>query len=102
VSIAKDLGVAADIVLYMKTPPDAATLADIIAKLEDAPTALVRRDANFAKLGLSDADVQTPAQVIDTLVKHKALLQRPVVVTPTTALVGRPKDRVAEALRPYA
>lgn len=100
--IAQELGVDADIVLYLKTPPDAATLADIIAKLQDPVTDLVRRDANFAKLGLSDADVATADQVIATLVQHKALLQRPVVVTPKTALIGRPKDRITEALRPYA
>ena len=100
--IAQELGVNADIVLYLKTPPDAATLTDIIAKLEDPVTDLVRRDANFAKLGLADADVASTAQVIAILVKHKALLQRPVVVTPKTALIGRPKDRITEALRPYA
>ena len=100
--IAQELGVNADIVLYLKTPPDAATLAEVIAKLEDPVTDLVRRDANFAKLGLADADVATTEQVIAILVKHKALLQRPVVVTPKTALVGRPKDRITEALRPYA
>jgi arsenate reductase len=102
VSIAKELGVDVDIVLYLKTPPDAATLKGIIAKLEDPVTNLVRRDANFAKLGLTDADVATKQQVIDMLVKHKALLQRPVIVTPTVALIGRPKERVTEALRPYA
>ena len=93
---------AVDVVLYLKTPPDAATLASIIAKLEDPVTDLVRRDSNFAKLGLAESDVATTEQVIAILVKHKALLQRPVVVTPTTALIGRPKDRVTEALRLYA
>ena len=96
------MNVAVDVVLYLKTPPDAATLASIIAKLEDPVTDLVRRDSNFAKLGLAESDVATTEQVIAILVKHKALLQRPVVVTPTTALIGRPKDRVTEALRPYA
>lgn len=101
-SIAKELGVAVDIVLYLKTPPSAAVLSDIIAKLEDPVTNLVRRDANFAKLGLDESDVKTPQQVIDVLVKHKALLQRPLVVTPNVALIGRPKERVTEALRTYA
>ncbi len=96
--IAAELGVDADIVPYLKTPPDAATLRSIIAKLEDPVTDLVRRDANFAKLGLTDADVATADQVVDVLGKHKALLQRPLVVTPTTALIGRPKDRVVAAL----
>ena len=97
--IAQDLGVSADIVLYIKTPPDAQTLRAIIAKLEDPVTDLVRRDANFAKLGLTDADVATAEQVVDVLVKHKALLQRPVVVTKDTALIGRPKDRVTALLQ---
>lgn len=102
VKIAAELGVEVDTVLYLKTPPDAATLGAIIAKLEDPVTDLVRRDANFAKLGLADADVATPQQVIDTIVKHKALLQRPLVVTPDKAIIGRPKDRVTALLQPYA
>jgi len=100
VRIASELGVEVDIVLYLKTPPDAAALADIIAKLEDPVTDLVRRDANFAKLSLTDADVETPEQVIAIIGKHKALLQRPLVVTPDTAIIGRPKDRVTALLQP--
>jgi len=98
VSIAKELGVDADIVLYIKTPPDATTLRDIIAKLEDPVTDLVRRDSMWRKLGLTDADAATPDQVVDLLVKHKQLLQRPVVVTKTKAIIGRPKERVRELL----
>lgn len=86
----------------MKTPPDAATLNAVIARLEDPVTALVRRDSLFTKLGLTDADVATREQVVAILVKHKALLQRPVVVTPEKAIVGRPKERVADLLRPFA
>ena len=44
-AIADELGVDATNVLYLKTPPDEATLHDIIAKLEDPVTDLVRRDA---------------------------------------------------------
>jgi len=98
VSIAKELGVDADIVLYLKTPPDAATLRGIIAKLEDPVTDLVRRDSLWKKLGLTDADAATDDQVVDLLVKHKQLLQRPVVVTKKKAIIGRPKDRVRTLL----
>jgi arsenate reductase len=87
------------VVLYMKTPPDAATLDAIIDKLEDPVTALVRRDSLFTKLGLREADVATREQVVKTLVAHKALLQRPIVVTEEKAIVGRPKGRVEELLR---
>ena len=96
--IAEELGIDADIVLYLKTPPDAATLATIIARLEDPVTDLVRRDSMWTKLGLTEADAATPEQVIALLVKHKQLLQRPVVVTAEKAIIGRPKGRVRELL----
>ena len=96
--IAEELGVEFDTINYIQDPPDADTLRSIIAKLEDEPTALVRRDSKFKKLELTDDDVATVDQVVDILVKHKQLLQRPVVVTPDKAIVGRPKDRVRELL----
>ena len=97
-SIAEELGVDADVVLYLKTPPDAETLRAIIAKLEDPATDLVRRDSLWKKLGLTDDDARTDEQVIDLLVRHKQLLQRPVVVTPDRAIIGRPKERVRALL----
>ncbi len=92
--IAEELGVEAEIVLYIKNPPDAATLRAIIAKLEDPVTDLVRRDSMWKKLGLTDADAVTDEQVVALLVRHKQLLQRPVVVTADKAIIGRPKERV--------
>lgn len=96
--IAEELGIDHDVVLYIKEPPDADTLRDIITKLEDPATDLVRRDSKFKKLELTDADVATDDQIVDILVKHKQLLQRPVVVTSDTAIIGRPKQRVSELL----
>lgn len=96
--IAEELGADAEVVLYLKTPPDADTLREIIAKLEDPVTDLVRRDSLWAKLGLTDADAATPDQVVALLVKHKQLLQRPVLVTDAKAIIGRPKERVRDLL----
>ncbi|MFN3255010.1 MAG: ArsC/Spx/MgsR family protein [Ilumatobacter sp.] len=96
--IAEELGVEANIVLYIKEPPTADELREIIAKLEDPATDLVRRDSKFKKLELTDDDVATDDQIVDILVKHKQLLQRPLVVTADTAIIGRPKERVAELL----
>jgi arsenate reductase len=98
VRIAEELGVDHDVVLYIKEPPDADTLRDIIAKLEDPATDLVRRDSKFKKLELTDDDVATNDQIVDILVKHKQLLQRPVVVTKNKAIIGRPKSRITELL----
>lgn len=94
VTVAEELGVDADIVVYRKTPPDEATLRDIIFKLEDPPTDLVRRDALFAKLGLTDADVATVDQVVSVILENKMIMQRPVVVKGKVAIIGRPKNRV--------
>ena len=96
--IAEELGVDHEVVLYIKEPPNAETLREIIAKLEDRATDLVRRDSKFKKLELTDDDVATDDQIVDVLVKHKQLLQRPLVVTKDTAIIGRPKTRVTELL----
>ena len=96
--IAEDLGVEFETVNYIHNPPDADEIRGIIAKLEDPATDLVRRDSKFKKLELTDDDVATDAQIVAILVKHKQLLQRPVVVTGDVAIIGRPKSRVTELL----
>ena len=96
--IAEELGVDAEIVIYRKDPPDEATLREIIAKLEDPPTELVRRDSLFKKLGLTDADVETVDQIVQVILDNKMIMQRPVLVTAERAIVGRPKERVTELL----
>ena len=98
VDTADAAGVAADVVEYLKTPLDAAALGDLLDKLEDPATDLVRRDAFFTQSGLTEAEVQTREQVIAVLVQHPRLLQRPVIVKGDRAIIGRPKDRVATFL----
>ena len=71
----------------------------LLDQLEDPATDLVRRDAQFAKLGLTDADVASADQVADVLAEHPQLLQRPVLVKDGRAIIGRPKDRVEPFLR---
>lgn len=97
-SIADELGADTNIVIYRKDPPDEATLREIIAKLEDPATDLVRRDSLFKKLELTDADVETVDQIVDLIVNNKMIMQRPLLVTADKAIIGRPKDRVRELL----
>ena len=98
VVIAEDLGVAAEIIIYQKTPPDRDELSWLVSHLEDPPTDLVRKDSQFKKLGLDEADFQAPEQVVDIILKHKMLMQRPVVVRGDKAIIGRPKERVRDLL----
>ena len=93
-AVAEANGVDAEIVQYLKTPPDRATLEMIVEALEDPVEDLVRHDANFTKLGLDAGDYTTPAAVIDLLLEHPKLMQRPVLVKGDRAIIGRPKDRV--------
>jgi arsenate reductase len=91
-------GIGADIVQYLKTPLDRDALLDLIAKLEDPPADLVRKDPHFAQLGLDAEDYVTPEAVADILVEHPRLMQRPVVIKGGRAIIGRPRDRVAAFL----
>jgi arsenate reductase len=94
--VVQDAGTDVEVVQYLKTPPDRATLERIVKILEDPVEDLVRKDANFEKLGLSaDAYVGNAAAVVDVLVEHPQLLQRPLLVKGRKAIIGRPKDRVA-------
>lgn len=98
-AVAEDLGVEHDVVLYMKEPPDEATLKKIVAGLQDPVEDLVRKDSQFKKLGLDPDDyVDNPDAVIALLSERKALLQRPVVVKGKKAIIGRPKDKIRDFL----
>ena len=88
-----------DVVLYMKEPPDETLLRRIAAGLEGPVEDLVRKDSKFKKLTLDPADyVDNPEAVIEILLKHKQLLQRPVLVRGRKAIIGRPKGRIHEFL----
>ncbi len=94
------MGVDVDVVLYMKEPPDRAALERLVDALEDPVEDLVRKDSKFKKLELDPEEyVGNPAAVVDLLEQHKALLQRPIVVKGNKAIIGRPKDRIAEFLK---
>jgi arsenate reductase len=95
--VVDELGVDVDVVRYLDTPPDAETLRAILGKLEDDPADLVRRD-DWDGLGVSADDVATVDGVVDVLVAHPRLLQRPLIVTPDVAIIGRPTERVRDLL----
>ncbi|MCY3948322.1 MAG: hypothetical protein OXF61_03885 [Acidimicrobiaceae bacterium] len=98
-AVAEEAGVEADVVLYMKTPPDRDTLEYLVSILEDPVEDLVRKDSQFKKLNLNADDyVGNPDAVVELLSQRKALMQRPVVVRGNRAIVGRPKGRIAELL----
>ena len=99
-AVAEEQGVEYEVVLYIKEPPDKETLNKIVKGLEDPVEDLVRKDSKFKKLELNPEDyIDNPENVIEILLKHKQLLQRPVIVKGNNAIIGRPKERIAEFIR---
>ena len=98
-AVAEELGVEHDVILYIKEPPGKEDLEKIVAGLEDPVEDLVRKDSKFKKLELDPDDfVDSPSAVVDMLVKHKQLLQRPLLVKGNKAMIGRPKARIYDFL----
>lgn len=94
-----EIGIAPDVVQYLKKPLTRDELLNLIGKLEDPPADLVRKDGFFKGLELNPEDYTTPEAVAELLVEHPRLMQRPVLVRGKRAIIGRPKDRVAEFLK---
>jgi arsenate reductase len=84
---------------YLEAPLDRATLTRLAEQLVDPVAALVRvDDPAFTVLGLDPADYVTAPAVIDLLVAHPEVMQRPVVVSGGRAVIARPPDRVGELI----
>ena len=97
--ILEERGVGANVVRYLDTPPDRATLERILDAIDDEPRALIRTDdAKFKALGLKAADVASRDQVIDVLLSHPEVMQRPVVFVGDQAVIARPSEKVLEIL----
>ncbi|HAD08261.1 MAG TPA: arsenate reductase (glutaredoxin) [Porticoccaceae bacterium] len=94
----QEKGIEPDIVLYLDTPPDTATLKQLLKKLDISPRELLRRgeadykENNLKNTGLSDAEL------IDYMVRFPKLIERPIVVNGAKAALGRPPEAVLDIL----
>lgn len=91
-------GVEFDTVEYLKTPLHRTTLERIVAMLDTAPAELVRKDRRFEDLGLKAADYVSAKAVVELLLKHPELMQRPVIVKGAKAVIARPPERLLALL----
>ncbi len=87
-----------DTVEYLKAPLGEADIRRILGLVDDPPAELVRKDGNFRELGLRAGDYVTADAVVDLLVEHPKLMQRPVVVRGENAVIARPPEKVEELL----
>ena len=83
---------------YLKTPPTAETLKAILAQLGLAPRDLMRKkEAIYAERGLDDPSLSDDA-LIDFMIKHPILIERPIVLANGKAVLGRPPEQVLDIL----
>jgi arsenate reductase (glutaredoxin) len=83
-----------EVVEYLKTPLDRDGLETLLDQLESEPATLVRHDKRFGELGLAQDGYTTRRQVVDLLVEHPELMQRPILVSGGRAVIARPPVEV--------
>lgn len=91
-------GLTPKVVRYLETPPDAATLKALLAKLGIGARQLLRSgEDEYKTLGLADPALSDD-QLIDAMARHPKLIERPILVASNKAVIGRPPEKVLEIL----
>ncbi|WP_439861381.1 arsenate reductase (glutaredoxin) [Pseudomonas sp. MBLB4136] len=94
----EERGLTPSIVRYLENPPSAAQLQELLGKLGIGARQLLRsgeeeyRTLNLAEPGLSEA------QLIEAMVSHPKLIERPILIAGDKAVIGRPPEKVLELL----
>ncbi len=97
-ALIEEKGITPEIIDYQSTPPDAATLANILKKLDLSARDIMRKgeqaykDNNLANPDLSEAEL------IKAMVENPKVIERPIVVKGDRAVLGRPPENVLELL----
>ncbi|AUO63408.1 MULTISPECIES: arsenate reductase (glutaredoxin) [Citrobacter] len=92
-------GVEPEVVLYLDTPADAATLRQLLKMLgmESARELMRRKEELYASLNLADSSL-SEEELIQAMVEHPKLMERPIVVANGQARIGRPPEQVLEII----
>jgi arsenate reductase len=94
----REAGVEPRVVEYLKAPPSRAELKSLLGRMGMTPRALLRRRGTpYDALGLDDPK-QSDEALIDAMLAHPVLIERPIVVTELGVRLCRPVDRLAEIL----
>lgn len=97
-AILEEKGITPTVVKYLESPPDSATLKHVLKMLGIGPRELLRKgedaykDNNLSNPKLSDAEL------IDCMLRHPTLIERPIVVRGDKAVLGRPPENVLDLI----
>jgi arsenate reductase (glutaredoxin) len=91
-------GIEPRVVEYLKTPPSREELLDLLRRMGMTPRQLLRRRGTpYSELGLND-QARSDEALIDAILAHPILMERPVVVGPRGVRLCRPPERVRDVL----
>lgn len=94
----RNSGVEPHVIEYLKTPPSRALLVEMIDRAGVKPRALLREKGTpYAELGL-DAEALTDEALVDAMMEHPILINRPLVVAPLGVKLCRPSEAVLDIL----
>jgi len=98
-ALLKDNGVEPNVVLYLDTPPDAATLKNLLKMLgmTSARELMRQKEDLYKELNLADSALSESA-LIEAMIAHPKLIERPIVVKEGQARIGRPPEQVLEII----
>ena len=99
-ALLQDRGLEPRIIEYLKAPPDAKTIEEILAMLDKQPRDLMRKnETEYRQAGLDEPSLSNTA-LIQAMIKYPKLIQRPIVVADGKARIGRPPESVLEIIGP--
>lgn len=98
-ALIRERGIEPQVIEYLKTPPDRKTLLGILKKTKLKPRELLR-EKDAEKLGLGDTSKWSDDEIIEQMLEHPLLMNRPVVITPLGAVLSRPPETVLKILPP--
>lgn len=97
-ALIRERGVEPEIREYLKTPPDKKTLEGILDMLGLEPRDLMRKkEPEYKELGLDNPDL-TRSALIQSMIDHPRLIERPIVISGDRAALGRPPESVLDIL----
>ncbi len=97
-ALLREHGIEPEIIDYLKTPPDAATLNELLRRLGIEPRDLMRkRESVYRERNLSDSQLSRDA-LIAAMVSNPILIERPIVVHGGRARLGRPPEAVLKII----
>ena len=97
-ALLQEKGCQPEVIEYLKTPPDLATLEQLLNKLGLSPRELMRKkEAVYKELNLDDSG-HSRAELIQAMVKSPILIERPIVVADERAAIGRPPESVLDII----